>query len=584
MTRAVASALALRAVVGALALLAVGCTRSPGGVPSAGSPAPKPPAAPHGEGSTVMTYDNPILPGFYPDPSICRVGSDYYLVTSTFEYFPGVPIFHSRDLVTWRQIGHALTRDSQLPLEGAKSSQGIFAPTLRHHAGTFYLVTTNVSGGGSFYVTAQDPAGEWSDPVWLPEPTFTMDPSLFFDDDGRVYYTRHGGGERGAAYQAELDLDAGQLLGPARPIWAGTGGIWPEGPHLYKFGDTYYLMLSEGGTSTGHAITVARSRSPFGPFEPNPQNPILTHSDRPAEPIQATGHGDLVQTPEGDLWLVFLGIRRWDQRHHHLGRETFLAPVTWSPDGWPVINGGGPIALEMQVDRPLPGTAVTGNSGRGKAADELAPAQALPAEHSVATHDEFNTDRLALAWNFLRNPRPGSWSLAARPGFLRLAGTSASLDAIGSPAFVGRRQRHFRARASALLDFSPGRPGQRAGLTLRANEDNHYDLSVTFADGQRVVELWKRVQGTSERVARVPAPAGSTRLEVQAFPDRYELSAGSASGPLTLVGSAPTEPLSTERAGGFTGVYIGMFATTLEGDAMPPADFDRFDYEPLEVR
>lgn len=508
-----------------------------------------------------MLFDNPVLPGFYADPSVCRVGRDYYLVTSTFEYFPGIPIFHSRDLVTWQQIGHVLTRETQLRLTGAKSSQGIFAPTIRHHDGTFFVVTTNMSSGGSFYVTARAPAGPWSDPVWLSEPTFTMDPSLFFDDDGRVYYTRHGGGERGGAYQVELDLATGRLKGDARLIWAGTGGKWPEGPHLYKIDGRYYLLLSEGGTSTGHRLTIARSASPFGPFEPNPDNPILTHADHPLEPIQATGHGDLVQAPDDSWWLVFLGIRRWDGEHHHLGRETFLAPVVWTPEGWPVVNHGQPVALRMHAPH-VRGTA------------------AKPA-HERATRDDFDARELGLAWNFVRNPREGSWSLSARPGFLRLSGSLASLDEITSPTFVGRRQQHFRARAAALLDFHPETDGERAGLTLRANEANHYDLVITLRDGQRRAQLWTRVKGASSLLIDRPAPAGECHLVVQAFADRYEFACGERGGGLTSLASAPSQPLSTESAGGFTGVYVGMFAASSARPTMPPADFDWFEYEPL---
>src|SRR5690606_38248070 len=265
------------------------------------------------------------------------------------EYFPGVPIFHSRNLTEWRQLGHVLTRETQVPLQGAKSSKGIFAPTLRHHAGTFYLVTTNMSLGKSFYVTSQDPAGPWSEPIWIQEESFSMDPSLFFDDDGTVYYTRHGGGERGGVYQAEIELDTGRLAAEPRQIWAGTGGVWPEGPHLYKLNGSYYLLIAEGGTSYAHEVTVARSASPWGPFEASPSNPILTHKEQRSHPIQATGHADLVQAQNGRWWMVFLGIRPWDGAHHHLGRETFLAPVTWDSEGWPVINENRLVDLQVEV-------------------------------------------------------------------------------------------------------------------------------------------------------------------------------------------------------------------------------------------
>jgi xylan 1,4-beta-xylosidase len=502
-----------------------------------------------------VSYENPILPGFYPDPSICRVGDDYYLVTSSFEYFPGVPIFHSQDLVHWRQLGHVLTRGSQLQLGTAPSSQGIFAPTIRYHRGTYYVITTNVSDGGTFYVMAADPAGPWSDPVWLKEPVFTMDPSLTFTDDGHVYYTRHSGLEHGGAYQAELDLGTGRLKHEPRLVWSGTGGIWPEGPHLYAIDGRYYLMLAEGGTSTGHSITVARSESPFGPFEAYAHNPILTHSNRPEEPIQATGHGDLVQTPDGRWWMVMLGIRRWDGKHHHLGRETFLSPVVFDADGWPVVNGGAPVALEM-------------------------PAAGLPAPHpwpSPPARDEFDTPELGLDWNFLRNPPEQSWSLSARRGHLRLSGSRASLDEIGAPAFVGRRQRHFRASVRASLDFAPVSGDQYAGLTLRANEANHYDLVLTGVPGDRKIQLWTRVAGATQLVAEERVAGGAVELSIEAFADRYEFF---VNGPGTRrsLGRAATAPLSSEAAGGFTGVYFGMFATNRGPSAMPPADFDWFEY------
>jgi len=545
------------ALLSALAALpSSGCASPPPAQTAAAAASSAPPE--NATEAMATSYDNPILPGFYPDPSICRVGDDFYLVTSSFEYFPGVPIFHSRDLVHWRQLGHVLTRPSQLSLDGAKSSQGIFAPTIRYHAGTFYVITTNVSRDGTFFVTASDPAGPWSDPIWVKEPVFTMDPSLAFAEDGRVFYTRHGGREHGGAYQAEIDPKTGRLHDTAQLIWEGTGQVWPEGPHLYPIDGRYYLLLAEGGTSTGHRVTVARSASPFGPFEPNPHNPILTHSDRPLEPIQATGHGDLVQAADGNWWLVFLGIRRHDGQHHHLGRETFLAPVRWSDDGWPVVNAGQPVSLHMQ------------------------PAQALPAPHAwppAPARDEFERASLGFDWNLLRSPNEERWSLAARPGHLRLQGSAASLDRIGTPAFVGRRQRHFRASVRAVLDFTPRTKADRAGLTLRANEDNHYDLVLTGDPGQRRVQLSTRVLGETTLIADQHVGDGPVELAIEAFADHYELGVVER-GERRELGRAPTTPLSTEAAGGFTGVYIGMFATTAASEPMPPADFDWFEYAP----
>lgn len=507
---------------------------------------------------------NPILSGFHPDPSVCRVGDDYYLVTSSFEYFPGVPIFHSRDLTEWRPLGHVLTRASQLPLTRAKSSEGIFAPTLRHHQGTFYLITTNVGGGGNFYVTARDPVGPWSEPVWLTETSTGVDPSLFFDDDGRVYYTRQGGGERGGIYQQELDLRSGTLLGEPRLLWSGTGGFWPEGPHLYKIDGRYYLMIAEGGTGYDHAVTIARANSPWGPFEACPRNPILTHRDRDGHAIQATGHGDLVQASDDSWWLVFLGIRPSDGRHHHLGRETFLAPVTWDEAGWPVVNQNGPI--ELQAHAALP------------------PQLPLPA---APERDDFDGPTLASAWNFVRNPDPTSFSLTARPGFLRLNGSGASLDEVSQPAFVGRRQQHFACRASTSLEFEPTRAAQVAGLVLRANEANHYDLLVSGDGRSRAVELRARVRGNTEPVARLALTPGPVLLTIEAHPERYEFWSASGGEPARSLGTLPTAPLSSESADGFTGVYFGLYASSAEGTdegsakaPTPPADFAWFDYLP----
>ncbi len=377
----------------------------------------------------VTKYTNPVIPGFFPDPSICRVGNDYYLVNSTFEYFPGVPVMHSRDLVHWRLIGYCLTRKSQLPLDSCGASQGIYAPTIRYHDGTFYMITTNVSGGGNFYVTAEDPAGPWSEPVWLDQAG--MDPSLFFDDDGTVYYTRHEGQGDGYVAQRTINLGTGKLEGDLRNVWNGTGDVWVEGPHLYKINGTYYLMASEGGTSYEHMVTIARSDSPWGPFESNPANPILTHRYLPDNPFQAIGHADIVNTPDG-WWMVCLGIRPQGGRFHHIGRETFLVPFKFDEEGWPVVNGNGTVGQTMQAPRLKPHPW------------EQAPAR-----------DEFDDSTLALEWNYIRNPNPDDYSLTERPGFLRLKGSEVSIADQASPAFAGRRQTDLNCTVSTLLDFDP---------------------------------------------------------------------------------------------------------------------------------
>ncbi|MCC2957384.1 glycoside hydrolase family 43 protein [Massilia sp. IC2-477] len=505
-------------------------------------------------------YRNPVLTGFNPDPSICRDGDDYYLATSTFEYFPGVPIYHSKDLVNWRLVGHALDRPSQLPLAGQKSSQGIFAPTLRCGNGRFYMITTNVTGGGNFIVQATSPGGPWSEPVWIKDAQ-GIDPSLFFDEDGKVYLTYQDGGERGGIAQAEIDVATGKLKTQPRRIWNGTGGVWPEGPHLYKINGWYYLLHAEGGTSYGHVVILARSRSPWGPFEGAPDNPILTHRDRPELLLQALGHADLVQTPAGKWFMVLLGVRHLKHKHH-LGRETLLAPVEWTADGWLKVNGGAPLAEKMQAD-------------------------GLPAPHpwpAAPARDEFGARTLGGDWIFLRAPARDLWSLAERPGFLRLKGTKLSLSDIGTPAFVGRRQAHLNVRASTFLDFAPRAAGQEAGLALRMNEDNHYQLLVAGSGKGRVIRLLTRVKGVNTVLREAPLGAGKVELIVRATAERYvfgyRLDGGKGGREVADFGSAPTAPLSSEDAGGFTGVGLGMVAHNPAAAPMPPADFDWFDYRP----
>lgn len=513
------------------------------------------------------TCRNPVLPGFAADPSICRVGRDHYLVNSSFELFPGLPIHHSRDLVHWRLIGHAVARERALPLAGRGSSRGLFAPTLRHGAGRFWIACTDVDGGGGFLLHAHHAAGPWSDPVWLPEPTFGMDPSLFFDDDGTVYYTRHGGGERGAVYQAVIDLDAGRLLGPARPIWRGTGGIWPEGPHLFKRRGWYYLLLAEGGTSYGHAVTMARARSPWGPFEPHPGNPVLTHRDHPDEPLQALGHADLLLGDGAHDWAVLLGVRPQEVegvRHHHLGRETLLAPVRWRDDGWPVFNEGRPLAPDIPSAglpplRPWPEPDVL---------ERFEPAPSLP-----------------LHWQRLRGEASGRWSLHARPGWLRLQPGEAGLADIGTPALLLRPQRHAAMRLETELAFDPRAPGDAAGLALRQSEAHHATVQVGWA-GERVVQLRQRAGGPGLLRATQPLPPGLVTLRVDATPAHYRFAWRAGAGDWQPLGELPTAALSTETAGGFLGVHLGPFAEASRlrpvADA-PPADFAWIRLEPGRV-
>jgi alpha-N-arabinofuranosidase len=502
-----------------------------------------------------VPYTNPVIPGFYPDPSVCRVGDDYYLVTSSFEYFPGVPIFHSKDLVNWRQIGHCLTSERQLPLANAGSSGGIYAPTIRHHDGWFYMTTTNVSGIGNFYVRSEQPAGPWSNPI--PVAQGGIDPSFLFDEDDRVYFQSTCSGPEGEGiYQCEIDIATGEKKTESRLIWRGTGGAYPEAPHLYRINGLYYLMIAEGGTEYGHMETISRSDSPYGPFEPCPRNPILSHRSLKSD-IHATGHADLVQAHDGRWWAVFLGIRPVSYpMKHYLGRETFLAPVTWSDDGWPIVGEGGRVRPVMDVPRlPEVRWAVS------------------------AVRDDFDDAALGFDWTFLRNPPPGSWSLREDPGHLTLRGTKVSLDDAGAPAFVGRRLRHFSCELAAALSFEPADEGEEAGLTVYMNERHHYDLAVKFIEGRRAIVL-RRTVGTLRTVRIQDCAPGPVVLRIEARPDRFVFYVQQDRLPALEMGSGETHLLSTEVAGGFTGVFVAMYAVSKTGRG-EPAKFDWFDYEPL---
>ena len=503
-----------------------------------------------------MTYKNPIIPGFYPDPSICRVGEDYYLVTSSFEFFPGVPLFHSRDLIHWEQIGHVLTRKSQLLLDGCNTSGGIYAPTIRYFNGRFYMTTTNVSNGGNFYVWTDNIRSEWSDPIWVDQQG--IDPSIFFNDDGTVYFSSTYNDENGQGIgQCTIDISSGEILTNTRLIWRGTGGKYPEAPHLYKRDGVYYLMLAEGGTEYGHMVTIARSLSPWGPFEGCPRNPILTHRDTHLDKVefQGLGHADIIDTPDGDSWIVFHGIRPSQYMLHHLGRETMIAPFVWDSDGWPLIYGGNHIAPEMHASRTL----------------ESFTYPDLP------ICDSFDTDKLACSWSFLRNPDMGNYDLLSRKGHLGLTAGADSLDDIGSPTFLARRQQHFDVCAQTSVDFLPETQNDQAGITVFHSNEHHYDLVVTRRNGVRAAVLRKRVGDIQTQTTPMSLPEhGNILLRIDSTRLDYSFFAGVDENNMQLIGQGRTQLLSTEcMVHTFTGCFIGLFA-----QGKGTAWYDYFIYKP----
>jgi alpha-N-arabinofuranosidase len=499
------------------------------------------------------TYKNPIITGMNPDPSICRVNDDFYMVTSTFEYFPGIPIYHSKDLVHWKMIGYVLSRASNCPVGGANSSGGNFAPALRYHNGTFYVSCTNYGGKGSqgvFYVTAKNPAGPWSDPIWIGN--WNVDPSMMFANDSMYWISPDN---KGGFMTGTIDSATGKFITPLRKVAAGLGGSSPEGPHMYKINGYYYLMSAEGGTGYEHREVIQRSKTPWGPFEASPYNPVVSNMKAPKSPIQAIGHADLLQLADSSWWLVCLGIRPNGGKFHHLGRETYLAPVTWSADGW--LKGGVDGVVKERFSSPN-----------------------LP-EHiwdKEPVRDNFDSSALRLPWNFLRVPYGKDWSLTEKPGYLRLKGSKISLSEKDSPAFVGRRQTAFNVTASSKISFTPTAANEEAGLTVRGDDLNHFDLLITTKKGARVVMFRKYLKGKIVGLHYRQIANGDIVLRITATENQYKFLVQEDGKPGSLLGSALTKDISPEVISGFTGAYIGMYASGNGRANTNPADFDWFDF------
>jgi len=500
------------------------------------------------------TFKNPIITGMNPDPSICRVGDDFYLVTSTFEYFPGLPVYHSKDLVNWKLIGHALDSKTNCPLQGAGSSGGNFAPCIRYNNGTFYVTCTNYGGRGSqgaFYVTSKKPAGPWSDPVWVGN--WNVDPSIMFANDSMYWVSPDN---NGSFMVGTFDPIQKKFIKPLKKIASGLGGTSPEGPHMYKIDGYYYLMSAEGGTGYKHREVIQRSKSPRGPFEASPINPVVSNMNDPKNQFQAIGHADLVQLPDESWWLVCLGIRPKGGQFQHLGRETFLAPVSWTKDGWP--KGGNNGVVNEKYSNPN-----------------------LP-EHvweSEPVRDDFNGSKLGLQWNFLRNPYDADWSLTEKPGFLRLKGSKVSLKDKDSPAFVGRRQTAFNVVASAKVSYTPVAENEEAGLVVRGNDANHFSLVITQRAGKRELLFRKYLQDKVEFESYSSIPDGEIILRISATDLEYKFWFQEVGKVASLIGTAAAKDISTEKIGGFIGAHIGMYASGNGMVSSNPADFDWFDYE-----
>ena len=497
-----------------------------------------------------MKIHNPIIRGFYPDPSICEAEGKYYIVCSSFQYLPGVPVFESEDLVNWKQVANALTRTTQVELHKVPSSGGVFAPTLRYHEGIFYMVTNNNTFGKNFYIYTDDIKGEWSEPIFVDQEG--IDPSLLFDN-GKVYFTSNGNDAegKGCILQCEIDIKTGEKLTESIPVWGGSGGRYLESPHLYHIGDWYYMMAAEGGTEYGHMITYARSREPFGPFDGYQGNPVLTNRNLGGNQslIQGIGHGDLIRDKKGNYYIVCLGFRQsgeW-QPYHHLGREVFLAPVSWQEDGWFTAGEQGIVTEWMDVD--------------------LSGQQDMDM-YQVSFE---NTGADDLRWSYLRDYHKENYQFTDRG--LRLRGTKITLDEADTPTFAGIRQSEFHT----CLNVSVSGEAKEAGITFYMDESQHYDLSLVQEKGERKAALRLRIGDAACIANTVDLPEGMEKVEfsVVSDPNRYEFYC-MVDGEKKFLGSARTKYLSSEVAGGFTGVLMGLYAVDEDGKW---AEFEELEWK-----
>ncbi len=503
-------------------------------------------------------FRNPIISGYAPDPTVTRVEDDYYVVTSSFTHFPGLPIYHSKDLVNWTQVGNAIDRPDQFDFRGLEVSRGIFAPDISFHEGTYYLASTCVDCGGNFVMTADSPTGPWSDPHWLGFEG--IDPSIHWDDSGKAYILNNGAPNEEPRYEGhraiwiqEFDWQNLTMTGERKQLINGGVDIseepvWIEGPHIIQRNGYYYITAAEGGTSVHHSQTIFRSDDVWGPYEPADHNPILTQRDLEFErenPIIAAGHAKFVQIPNGDWWATFLAIRSYDNDMFNIGRETFLLPVRWEDD-WPYMLPRGeriPFALEKPElpEQPEPTPPQSGDFGYT---------------------DEFDGNQLALGWMGIRDP-DGDRSYDVSNGELNLHCQNGLGDRASVPSFLGRRQQHHIAELSTTLSFDPQTDRDRAGIAAVQNDENMIFLAVTRDGDEDRVALYRR-QGSAEDTLVNAAPLPSTQNVVLSLAfDAGQMSAHyEVNGERHMLAEGvDATNLSTNVAGGFVGTLVGPYCT-----------------------
>ena len=527
--------------------------------------------------SSSIKFVNPVLSGFYPDPSIVKVQSNYYLINSTFSYFPGIPVWHSKDLKNWKQIGNVISRTSQMDFIGERMTRGLFAPSISFYNGIFYVVCTDIDHDGNFVVTAKNPAGNWSNPVKLPQ-VKGIDPSIFFDDNGKAYIVYNSDApDNKPLYSGHrtikiFEFDAANLKVVGEEKIMVNGGaditkepVWIEGPHILKKNNWYYLYAAEGGTSVNHSQVVFRSKSVWGPYVPYENNPILTQKNLPENrknPITSTGHAQFVEAPDGNTYAVFLGCRPYTGDYYNTGRETFIAPVEWKND-WPVIN---PNHKEIQYYY----------SANFK---EVKQFGALPQSGNFTYTLTFEK-QLNPALIFLRSCDSNSFSLNKQTG-LTLKLKPETINEFGVPSFIGKRQQHLFCSAETTLNFTATTENEKAGLVIFQDEKHFYFICKTISNGVEMLQLLKsNTDGkTNNVIASVPINNKKVQLKISAKGEYYNFYyAIDPNKWIILKDNVDGKFLSTHEAGGFIGCVFGMYATATGKSSANTASFKYLRY------
>jgi alpha-N-arabinofuranosidase len=525
-----------------------------------------------------IKFTNPILAGFYPDPSITKVGSDYYLVNSTFSYFPGIPVFHSKDLKNWKQIGNVIERNSQMTFLGDGTSRGLFAPSINYHNGTFYMTCTNIDKGGNFVMTAKNPAGPWSDPVWLRE-VRGIDPSLFFDQDKAYIVYNSDAPDNKPLYSGHrtirtYEFDPATLKVKGEEHLLVNGGVdiskkpvWIEGPHIFKRGDWYYICAAEGGTSVNHSQVILRSRSATGPYVPYEKNPILTQRDldpNRANPITSTGHAELVEGPDGKTYAIFLAVRPYEGNFYNTGRETFIAPVKWT-DGWPVIN---PDFKEVQYQY---------EANFKEVKQKGTPPQSGNFSYRTKFDKVLDPNLLII----IKKDR--SWYKLDKKNGITMKLKPETCMEKGNPAFLGKRQQHMFCSASTSLHFLPKSENEKAGFMIFQGEFNFYFMCKSVKENKDVIQLFEGDQAKKQMVliTELPLPESSADLQlaIEAKGGLYDFKYRQGNGDwLILKKDVDGKYLSTQAAGGFIGSLFALYATSSGQPGDNTASFKWIDY------